>query len=63
MTDEPKKWLNRSDLAARWDIPEATVKYWAATDKGPKYAKFGRHVRYRLADVEAWEEAQMGEAS
>lgn len=63
MTDEQKKWLNRSDLAARWDIPEATVKYWAATGKGPVYAKFGRHVRYHIDKVEAWEREQMGEAS
>ena len=59
------QWLSRADLAGRLGIPESTVKYWATRGRGPRYARFGNHVRYRLADVEAWEEEQFvtGEAS
>lgn len=60
---EQKKWLNRTDLAERWEIPESTLKFWAAKKKGPRYAKFGRHVRYHIDVIEAWEQEQMGEAS
>jgi hypothetical protein len=31
------------------------------TGTGPPYAKFGRHVRYRLRDVVAWEAKQLDE--
>jgi hypothetical protein len=30
---------------------------------GPRYARFGRHVRYRLSDVIAWEQKQLVEAA
>lgn len=57
-------WLTRPELAERLRVPEKTLAQWAVKKTGPPYAKFGRHVRYRLAAVEAWEEAQIrGEAS
>ena len=57
MTSSP--WLTRPELAERLRVPVTTLADWAVDRKGPRYAKFGRHVRYRLADVEAWEDAQM----
>ncbi|CAM3224294.1 helix-turn-helix transcriptional regulator [Tsukamurella hominis] len=56
-------WLTRAELAARWKIPVQTLAGWAASGKsgpqyGPAFTKLGRHVRYRLADIEAWEAAQ-----
>jgi hypothetical protein len=51
-------WLTRPELAAREKVPVATLAQWGPQGKGPKYAKFGRHVRYRLSDVIAWENAQ-----
>jgi hypothetical protein len=53
-------WLTRPELAAREKLPVATLAQWASHGRGPKYAKFGRHVRYRLSDVIAWENAQFG---
>jgi hypothetical protein len=38
----------------------ATLAQWGCQGKGPKYAKFGRHVSYRLSDVIDWENAQFG---
>lgn len=61
MTDSP--WLSRVALAERLDVPIATVKYWAATGRGPKFAKFGKHVRYHIDHVIAWENEQFGVAS
>lgn len=51
-------WLTRPELAARAKLPVATLAQWASQGKGPRYARFGRHVRYRLADVLVWEDAQ-----
>ena len=53
------EWISRLDLAGRWRMPVATLNQWACQGRGPRYAKFGRHVRYRLTDVIAWENAQI----
>ena len=55
-------WLTRKELAARWKMPPATLAQWAHGKRGPRYAIFGRHARYRLADVIAWEELAAGGA-
>lgn len=52
-------WLTRKELAARLRVPVATLAQWASRGAGPKYAIFGRHSRYRLTDVIAWENAQV----
>jgi hypothetical protein len=54
----PPVWLTRRELSDREKIPVATLAQWACTGQGPKYARFGRHVRYRLSDVIAWENEQ-----
>ena len=33
----------------------------ATKGTGPRYARFGRHVRYRLSDVIAWENEQFAD--
>jgi Helix-turn-helix domain len=53
-------WLTRQEVADREKLPVATLNQWASQGKGPKYARFGRHARYRLSDVIAWENAQFG---
>ena len=57
------EWLTRQEVADRTKVPIATLAQWGSGEdrKGPKFAKFGRHVRYRLADVIAWENAQFGD--
>jgi len=51
-------WLTRTELAARWKMPPATLAQWASQGRGPRYAKFGRHVRYNVSDVTAYEDEQ-----
>jgi len=48
-------YLTRPEVAARLRIPTQTLAQWAHNGSGPPFGKFGRHVRYHLADVEAWE--------
>ena len=49
------RWISRQELADRYGLPVKTPAEWASKGTGPPYAKFGRHVRYRLSDVIAWE--------
>lgn len=59
MTIEPDPiWISRKQLAERYDIPPKTPAEWATKGTGPRYARFGKHVRYRLVDVIEWEESQ-----
>lgn len=54
----PSPWLTRGELSQRLQIPVSTLNVWGCQGKGPRFAKFGRHVRYRLEDVEQWEDSQ-----
>ncbi len=51
-----ERWLSRQELADRYGLPVKTPAQWASKGTGPRYARIGRHVRYRLSDVIAWEE-------
>ena len=55
-------WLTRKEVSDREKIPVATLAQWGSQGKGPRYALFGRHARYRLSDVIDWENAQFSDA-
>ncbi|MEU5407417.1 helix-turn-helix domain-containing protein [Nocardia asteroides] len=55
---DDEKWLTTTDLAQRLQIPAKTLAGWACYGTGPLYARLGRHRRYRLVDVRAWEDQQ-----
>lgn len=59
ITDD--RWITRQELADRYGAPVKTPAEWASKGTGPPYAKFGRHVRYRLRDVLAWETKQLNQ--
>jgi hypothetical protein len=52
-------WLSTVELAARLKIPIKTLAAWAASGRGPRYARMGRYRRYRLGDVRAWEDDRL----
>ena len=54
-------WISRRELAERYGLPVKTPAEWASKGTGPRYARFGRHVRYRLSDVVDWERKQFAE--
>ena len=58
MTSTEDYWLTRREVAERLRVPEKPLAQWASQGKGPKYARFGRHCRYRLSDCMDWENAQ-----
>lgn len=42
-------------------IPVATLAQWRHRHAGPRFLKIGKHVRYRLSDVEKWLADQYGQ--
>lgn len=62
MEQPVERWLSRQELADRYGVPVKTPAVWASKGTGPPFARFGRHVRYRLSDVLAWESEQLRKA-
>lgn len=56
---DTSQWLGNQDLARRYRVSIDTVRKWRATGAGPKGVRFGRHVRYSLAEIERWEREQI----
>ncbi|MGW5439231.1 helix-turn-helix domain-containing protein [Nocardia asteroides] len=51
--------MSTAELAARLKIPVKTLANWAASGAGPRFARMGRHRRYRLGDVREWEDRRL----
>lgn len=49
--------FNQRQLAARWDISEATLERWRSEGIGPKFLKLCGRVLYRQVDIEDYEES------
>jgi excisionase family DNA binding protein len=50
----PENLASGAEVAEVLGIPEKTLTQWRSDDKGPKYLKVGKHVRYRWTDVNRW---------
>ena len=48
--------LTEAEVAGRYQVAPSTVKHWRYKRRGPRWFYAGRHVRYRLAALRAWEE-------
>jgi predicted DNA-binding transcriptional regulator AlpA len=59
MDNADERWLSRRELAGRYGLPVKTLAQWASKGTGPRYARMGRHARYRLSDVIDWETARL----
>ncbi len=46
--------LSPESLSEYLGVPLQTVYGWNSKGTGPKRCVIGRHVRYRIEDVEAW---------
>jgi predicted DNA-binding transcriptional regulator AlpA len=53
--------LTVEDLGEREGVPPGTVYRWNYTGTGPRFMKVGKHVRYRIEDVEAWEQSKLSQ--
>jgi DNA-binding transcriptional MerR regulator len=52
-------WLTIRELSERLHVPVHTLRSWRSRGVGPPFARLGpQTVRYRLDEVERWEEAR-----
>jgi excisionase family DNA binding protein len=54
----PERLLSIPELAEYLGVPVATIYRWRYARDGPVGYRVGRHVRYRLSDIERWLDAQ-----
>lgn len=54
-----QRCMTQTELAERWRISEATLERWRTESAGPLFLKLGNQVRYRVQDVEAFEEVAL----
>lgn len=58
VTETAGDWIGIAELAEEIAVPIRTIYNWRSKGYGPRGATFGKHVRFRRADVERWIEAQ-----
>lgn len=46
--------LSLREAAVYLDVAEATLRDWRVDRKGPPAVKYGRLVKYRVADLDQW---------
>ena len=51
--------LTQAALAERWRVSPRTLERWRWVGRGPQFLKVEGQVRYRLADVLAYEQRQL----
>ena len=49
-------WLSLDSIAEELGVPIRTIYAWRMQGKGPRGYRFGKHIRVRRADFEAWQE-------
>lgn len=54
-----KEWIGVDELAAELGVPVRTIYAWRTKKAGPRGAMFGKHLRFRRADVNVWIESRM----
>ena len=53
-TTDVNTFISPEELAELLHVPLGSVYRWRSSGGGPRAAKVGRHVRYRMADIQAW---------
>lgn len=54
----PNPLMTAEEVSDYLRIPVATLYAWRSRNQGPVGHRVGRHLRYRLSDVDSWLNAQ-----
>jgi predicted DNA-binding transcriptional regulator AlpA len=57
ITGGPADLVDEARLAARLGVSRSTLQNWRYSGRGPRWIKLGRLIRYRIADVDSFLEA------
>ena len=49
-------YLSEAQVAQHWGISQKTLQRWRLDQKGPDFLRLGQFIRYRLCDIEAFEQ-------
>jgi predicted site-specific integrase-resolvase len=49
-------FLTPDQVAERYQVSPDSLKEWRYKGVGPKYLRIGKRVRYRVSDLERWEQ-------
>jgi excisionase family DNA binding protein len=60
MSQDPDQLMTAEETSEYLRVPVDTLYAWKYKGYGPKPAKVGRHLRYRLRDVDEWIDGQVG---
>jgi excisionase family DNA binding protein len=63
MSDHSDVYLTTQEAAAYLRLSPNTLAQWRCWDRGPAFVRFGRAVRYRKADLDAWASTQRHNAA
>jgi prophage regulatory protein len=53
-------FFSTSDILARYDVTMITLRRWIADGTFPKPMKIGNRYRWKISEVEAFEESRKG---
>ena len=53
-TEERQRLLSPHEVAVFLGVPLQTIYRWRYRREGPRGYRVGRHVRYRVDDIERW---------
>lgn len=56
--EQEQVYITRRQLAKRLGLDENTIAHWPSRGYGPRPRKFGGRIRYKLTEVERWEDDQ-----
>jgi excisionase family DNA binding protein len=56
----PPELLTIAEAAAWLRVPTWTLRKWRSEGKGPRAAKIGKHLRYRVDELARWYSEQEG---
>ena len=59
MNESPTRVLTEHEVAAQLGLSVATLRAWRFRHKGPRYVRFGRAIRYLVADIDRFIEASV----
>lgn len=58
-TPDDARLITVEELSESLQIPVATLYRWRSRGEGPQGIRLGRHLRYRLGDVDRWLDAHL----